>query len=150
MAWCLLFIQTNQASVGHFSCTKQWRIRALLRNLKSWTLTTTTTKKKSVFYDSEPPYAARVIKPNFHICWFWLHFDLSAGEGCWVVFDGVTSLVISRATWGKCWAKTGPRKQEAIKLEKTKQHDNDNDNDKERITLLLHDMTEQNWGILLF
>ena len=39
-------------------------MRAVLRNLESWTPTTTTTKKKktSAFYDSEPPYAARVIR----------------------------------------------------------------------------------------
>ena len=35
-----------------------------------------------------------------------------------------------------------PRKQEAVKFAKIKQ--NNNDNDKERITLWLHDMTEQN------
>ena len=36
-------------------------MRAVLRNLESST-PTTTKKKTSAFYDSEPPYAARVIK----------------------------------------------------------------------------------------
>ena len=39
-----------------------------------------------------------------------------------------------------------PAKQEAVKFAKIKQ----NNNDKERITLWLHDMTEQNLGVLLF
>ena len=50
-AWCLLFMQTNRASVGHFACTKQWRIRAVLRKLDT---VDDDKKTLSAFYDSEP------------------------------------------------------------------------------------------------
>ena len=54
MAWCLLFIQANQASIGHFAFTKKWHNKGVLHNLESWTPTTTKENKQTAFYDLVP------------------------------------------------------------------------------------------------
>ena len=51
-AWCLLLIQTNQASVGHFACRKQWRNEGCTAQSRKFD--PKTTKKTTTTTTTEP------------------------------------------------------------------------------------------------